>query len=238
MACEYELIVKSLNGELTSIAFDKPHQQLLSIFLKIWEECGIQYNHFIFENDENEKIEITNVHSEYDLKNKHEMFVGGDDYFKRCTIKGAFRVIDLERFGRCNILCTPKEPNFLVYYKVNKDKNGKDIMCLDLNDLKCHKNISEFSVDYYRCKSMLKNGKYIRIGNNNFRYIDISSFTNEHPNAFRSGSNVFETTLDKVDQYIASHAYSEFYIPSYLSKTHRSNFSINPFISLINKVDQ
>jgi hypothetical protein len=209
--------------------------------VKIWEECGIQYNHFIFENDENEKIEIGHVHSEYDFKNKDEMFVGWDDNFKRCTIKGAFRVIDLLRFGRCNILCTSKEPNFLVYCKVNNDKNGKDIediMCLDLNDLRCHKNISDFALDYYQRKSMLKNGKYIKIGNDNFRHIDISSFTSEHPNEFRSGSNVFESTLDKVDKYIASHAYSELYIPSYLSKTHRSNFSINPFISLINKVDQ
>lgn len=233
---ETQLLIKSLNGDLTSISFDNPHQSLLSIFLKIWEVCGLQYNHFIFENDGDdgdEKIEITEVHREFDFKNKDEMFLGNEDFFKRKT--GSFRLIDLQRFGKCNILFTPKEPNFLVYYQVNKkNKNNKNIMCLDLNDLTYNKNINEISGGYY-CGVIEKGGKKIYVTNDHFNYIDINSFTSVHPKAFQSGPNVFQSTFDKVDQYIASRAHhNTSYNPSYLSKKYRTHFSINPFKELLN----
>lgn len=230
-----KLLVKTLNGELTSISFDNPYQSLLSIFLKIWQTCGLQYNHFIFENEneDKDKLEITQIHTDFDFKN-NKYFVGGDKAFYRYT--GIFRILDLQRFGKCNILFTPKEPNFLVYYGENKkNKKRYDIMCLDLNDLTCNKNIFEIGGGYqsYKVIGMFeKDGKKIYITNDHFTFIDTLSFTSVHPTLFQNGPKVFESTFDKVDQYIASRFPG--YEASYLSKKYRADFSVNLFKELLN----
>jgi hypothetical protein len=215
MAEKHEMIVKMLNGELISISFDSPEQQLMEIFVKIWETCGVEINMWIFENMENsdEKIVIDEYQSKWDFKNKEQSFVDAISYKKR---EGSRRKIDLRRFGRCNIMSVPKKNrNFCVYYDNKKNR----VLCVDLNDLTFHKQIQELAFGTYGL---------VDIRNEEFRYIDYDSFMN-HPRAstiFRAGSRVFESSSDKIDSYISGVLTG--YKPSYICKVSRDNFNVNP----------
>lgn len=217
-----ELVVRSLNGDLTSILFEKPHQELLEVLVQIWKALGVKINTWVFEqnDDEKEKIEVREVHESYTYRQQH-LFVKDDSRYVQK--QGAHRTIDLSRFSRCNVLFTPKHRVFLIHYD---QKNGA-IMCLDLNDLTFHEEIR-----HIQC--MRQSRDFAPISNHNYRFIDVDSFMRikNAETFFRAGPRVFESTIDKIDTFIASRTMSD-YQPGFISKVSRTHFSFKPFENLV-----
>lgn len=234
-----DLIVKLLNGDLISIPFDSPEQELMTVFVKIWETCGLGINTWVFEkekNDEkneemdnrNDKIVISEFHSQYDFINKKDLFVKEkDDPFVRKR-EGAFRKIDLRRFGRCNVFSSTSNASrssnavrrqLAVYY----DPKTNRVMCVDLRDFSFHKQIEELGFDLYDR----------RLRNEDFQYIDFDSFEMMAgaSKMFRAGSRVFESTGDKIDIYISRRLMG--YEPGFMCKVKRDGFSVNPLKHLL-----
>lgn len=244
------LPIRLLNGEQILVTFDTARITVLDLFIEVWKTCGIGMNHIVLEvedhkdhkddkDDKDKYLVLSEVHTEYGYSDRHWFLNTSHPWL------GAFRVFDLGQFGSCSVLSVPKRRKLVVYcLNTNMTKDVKDVknfwnyldkivMCLDLNDLSFHQPLCMVRVEYGEGWGWTPSSKDA-IVNENFSLIDIESFisfanTMGKPDMFRSGPAVFESTPDRVDQFIAQ--FKSGYQPMWKCKVGRRDFSMKPILS-------
>lgn len=198
------MLVKQLNGEVLEIDFDSPNQTIFDICQRIWDfqfekqtenEKQKYYNHFIFENEEGEKITIDKFDSTFDF-NKDDLFVdqNRNNFLRK---KGHNRQINTSRFSLCHALFVPKKAKILVYC-TGKNK----FRCIDLHDFSFHVESSLVMVkDMFGYNWVGQGGKVV--DNDQITVIDYDSILSHYPNSFKSGSRVFEDSGTKIENYLS-----------------------------------
>lgn len=208
------LTVKLLNGELTVLQFPQTVVTLFDIWHAIWDLYP-QINRLALHTPDMERvITLTGYNSLYDF-NKSSDFVSSS-YFER----GCSRKVDLSVFSQCSALCLKSERrSILVYVKTE----GKEIMLVDVNDPSFHFSAARVGV---RHRGGLDCYREITVDNEDITFIDVSSFL--RIGKFRAGSRVFETTIEKIEQYLVSVIPN--FQPSYIVKVCREDLDSEPVL--------
>lgn len=216
-----DLHFRSLNGDMVCITFENDFTTVLDLFIHVWKVFGISINHMVLYEDKNDKnsLVLSEVHNEF-------------DYLDRKF--GAFRVIRISQFKECSILCLPKRRKLVVYLN-HKDKKINHMMCLDLNDLSFHRPCTQIEIEYGEGWGWGPSSSTSLV-NENVWFIDIDSFLSyaisiEKPDMFNAGSKVFQSTIDRIDDFI-SH-YIRGYRPSCICKVQRKDFSVKSIVSVL-----
>lgn len=196
------LMCKCVNGDLieldlaSSASSASPSVSVLDVFMILWK-VDPTINHVVLESP---TTQVT---------------LDGD--CMRDTLK------NWGTFERCSALCVPNKPRRLMVYM-----GRRRTMCLDMNDLTFHRPFNHVSIEYgtgWGWTPYLSDS----LENIHVRYVDVSSFQAYaarigKPDMFRAGSAVFETCLDRIDDYLASHKMG--YQPSYITRTARDSLAV------------